>query len=181
VLEEAFTRELAAFLFARDHRPVEAIVLDLCRDAGVRIACAESCTGGLVGALLTAVPGSSAAFLGSLVAYADEVKRDVVGVPAALLLEHGAVSAEVAQALAAGARERTGAEVGIGVTGIAGPDGGSEEKPVGLVYVHASAPWGEEALELRGATDREAVRQRAAKSALHVARQLLEENRHSSV
>jgi nicotinamide-nucleotide amidase len=180
-LEEALAAELGAFLFARDERSVEEIVLEGCREAGVTLATAESCTGGLVAALLTAIPGSSAAFLGSVVSYADSVKEDGLGVPGELLAAHGAVSAEVAGAMAHGARERLGADVAVAVTGIAGPDGGSAEKPVGLVYFHAVAPWGEEALRIDGAADRETVRQRAAKSALHLVRRLLEQNRHSSV
>jgi nicotinamide-nucleotide amidase len=180
-LEEGLSSELAAFLFSRDERPVEEIVLDGCRAEGLSLATAESCTGGLVAALLTAIPGSSTVFLGAVVSYADSVKEAALGVPAALLAEHGAVSPEVARAMAHGARERLGADLAVSVTGVAGPDGGTEEKPVGLVYFHAVAPWGEEALRIEGAADRESVRQRAAKSALHLVRRLLEQNRHSSV
>ena len=104
---------------------------------GLRLATAESCTGGLVAARLTSVPGSSASFVGGVVAYADEVKRSELDVPEALLAEHGAVSAEVAEAMAEGARRRLGADVAVAVTGVAGPGGGTPEKPVGLVYLHA--------------------------------------------
>jgi nicotinamide-nucleotide amidase len=180
-IEEALATELGAFLFARDERPVEQIVLDLCGVRGVSLASAESCTGGLVAALVTALPGSSEAFLGGVVAYSDDVKQAALGVSAEVLAEKGAVSPEVAVALAAGVRERLGADVGVGVTGVAGPGGGSEDKPVGLVYLHASAPWGEESLRLEGASDRDTVRMRATKSALHLVRRLLEQNRHSSV
>ena len=99
------------------------------------VALAESCTGGMVAAALTAVPGSSGYFLGGVVSYADEAKRDLLGVDAAVLAAHGAVSAQVARAMAEGARARFGASVAAAVTGIAGPDGGSDEKPVGLTYV----------------------------------------------
>jgi PncC family amidohydrolase len=99
------------------------------------VALAESCTGGMVAAALTAVPGSSGYFLGGVVSYADEAKRDLLGVDAAVLAAHGAVSAPVARAMAEGARARFGASVAAAVTGIAGPDGGSAEKPVGLTYV----------------------------------------------
>ena len=102
---------------------------------GATVALAESCTGGMVAAALTAVPGSSGYFLGGVVSYADEAKRDLLGVDAAVLAAHGAVSAQVARAMAEGARARFGACVAAAVTGIAGPDGGSDEKPVGLTYV----------------------------------------------
>jgi PncC family amidohydrolase len=106
-----------------------------CVAAGLTVATAESCTGGLVAHLLTEVPGSSAYVRGGIVAYADEVKRAQLGVPADVLAAHGAVSAQVAIAMAEGARSRLGTTLGVGVTGVAGPDGGTEAKPVGLVYV----------------------------------------------
>lgn len=102
---------------------------------GETLATAESCTGGLVGHVLTEVPGSSAWYVGGAVVYGDALKQQLAGVPARLLAAHGAVSAEVAEALAHGVRERCGADVGIAVTGIAGPSGGTTDKPVGLVYV----------------------------------------------
>ena len=102
---------------------------------GVTVALAESCTGGMVAAALTSVPGSSGYFLGGVVSYADESKRDLLGVDAAVLAAHGAVSAQVARAMAEGARDRFHASLAGSVTGIAGPDGGSAEKPVGLTYV----------------------------------------------
>lgn len=181
VLEEALASALAPHLFSRGEESVEQLVLDGCAERGVRLATAESCTGGLVAELLTALPGSSDAFLGAVVAYGNSVKEDVLGVSAELLETVGAVSPEVAKAMAYGVRDRLGAEVAVSVTGVAGPDGGSEDKPVGLVYLHAVAPWGEEALRIEGAADRETVRRRAAKSALHLVRRLLEQNRHSSV
>jgi PncC family amidohydrolase len=103
--------------------------------AGATVALAESCTGGLVATTLTAIPGSSGYFLGGVVSYADEAKRDVLGVDPAVLAAHGAVSAQVARAMAEGARTRFAASLAASVTGIAGPDGGSAEKPVGLTYV----------------------------------------------
>jgi PncC family amidohydrolase len=106
-----------------------------CIDRGVTVSTAESCTGGLVAHLLTEVPGSSAYLLGGVVAYSDAVKRAELDVPAELLERHGAVSAQVAVAMAEGVRARLGTDLGVGVTGIAGPDGGSDAKPVGLVYV----------------------------------------------
>ena len=109
-------------------------MLDRCRERGLTLATAESCTGGLVAARLTSVPGSSDVFVGGIVSYANEVKIGELGVPAELIEQHGAVSAEVAEAMARGARERLGVDVAVSVTGVAGPDGGTEEKPVGLVY-----------------------------------------------
>jgi PncC family amidohydrolase len=102
---------------------------------GIHIVTVESCTGGLVGHVITETPGSSAYYLGGFVTYSDQLKRELVGVPADVLAAHGAVSAQTAMAMATGGRARTGAELGASVTGIAGPDGGSAEKPVGLTYV----------------------------------------------
>ena len=101
---------------------------------GLVCATAESCTGGGVGSAITSVPGSSSVFAGGIVSYANEVKRDVLGVPEAVLLEKGAVSAECAAAMASGARKLLNTDVAVSITGIAGPDGGSAEKPVGLVW-----------------------------------------------
>jgi PncC family amidohydrolase len=106
-----------------------------CLARGVHLATIESCTGGLVGHLITETPGSSAYYVGGFVTYSDQLKRDLVGVPAEVLAAHGAVSAQTAIAMALGGRSRTGADVGASVTGIAGPDGGSDQKPVGLTYV----------------------------------------------
>jgi PncC family amidohydrolase len=106
-----------------------------CTDLGLRVATVESCTGGLVGHAITEVPGSSAYFVGGFVTYSDELKFEAVGVPHDVLTAHGAVSAQVAVAMASGGRQRTGADLAVAVTGIAGPDGGSEAKPVGLTYV----------------------------------------------
>jgi PncC family amidohydrolase len=106
-----------------------------CNDLGLRIATVESCTGGLVGHLLTEVPGSSAYYLGGFVTYSDALKLEQVGVPHDVLAGHGAVSAQVAMAMATGGRARTGADLAVSVTGIAGPDGGTASKPVGLTYV----------------------------------------------
>jgi nicotinamide-nucleotide amidase len=176
-LAERLAAPLDRWLFSRDERPVEELVLALCRSRGLRLATAESCTGGMVAARLTEVPGSSAAFVGAVVAYADEVKRAELGVPDEVLKGHGAVSAETAAAMAAGARERLGVDVAVSVTGVAGPDGGSEEKPVGLVYFHAVGPDGERALEFNFPGDRAAIRRRATVTALHLVRRLLTQNR----
>ena len=134
---------------------------------------AESCTAGLVAARLADIPGSSDVLLGGVIAYADDVKRELLGVPAALLAEYGAVSAEVARAMAEGARAATGAEVGIAVTGVAGPGGGSERKPVGLVYLHVSAPGVERGQEHHLIGDRAQVREWATVAALQLVRTTL--------
>lgn len=178
-LRAALAEELPQALFAEDERPVEAIVLDLAREQGVSLAAAESCTGGIVAARLTSVPGSSEAFLGGVVAYDDRLKRELLDVREELLERHGAVSAEVAEAMAEGAQRRLGADVAVSVTGVAGPGGGSPDKPVGLVYLHASGPKSEQALELHLPGDRDAVRRRAAASSLHLLRRLLTQSRHT--
>ncbi|HJV29706.1 MAG TPA: nicotinamide-nucleotide amidohydrolase family protein, partial [Gaiellaceae bacterium] len=172
-LETALAEPLRRWLFARDERPIEEHVLALCRARGLTLATAESCTGGLVAERLTSVPGSSDVFLGAIVAYSDEVKVTQLGVPEELIREHGAVSAEVAAAMASGARARLGADVAVGVTGIAGPGGGTPEKPVGLCYVAAETPDAARVVDFSYPSDREAVRSRAAAAALHLVRRLL--------
>ena len=112
-----------------------ARVGERCLALGARIVTVESCTGGLVGHLITETPGSSRYYVGGFVTYSDESKSAMVGVPPDVLRAHGAVSAQTAMAMAVGGRDRTGAEIGVSVTGIAGPDGGSPAKPVGLTYV----------------------------------------------
>ena len=176
-LVEGLRERAGRHLFVEDERPVEAMVLDACRERGLTLATAESCTGGLVAARLTSVPGSSDVFLGAVVAYADEVKARELDVPAEVLERHGAVSAEAAAAMAAGARARLGADVAVSVTGVAGPGGGTPEKPVGLVYLHAEGPDGSLARRLDFPGDREAIRSRSAVAALHLVRMLLTRSR----
>jgi nicotinamide-nucleotide amidase len=167
-------------LFSRDERPIEEIVLELCHAEGLTVATAESCTGGMVAQRLTSVPGSSRVFLGGVVAYSDEVKAAELGVPQDVLERHGAVSAETAAAMTAGARARLGADVAISVTGIAGPDGGSKEKPVGLVYLRVEGPDGSRDADFVFPGDREGIRRRASVTALHLTRRLLEQSRDES-
>ena len=135
------------------------------------LATAESCTGGLVGAALTGLPGSSAWYLGGVVAYANELKIRLLGVPAEILAAHGAVSLETARAMADGARARLGADYAVAITGIAGPDGGTPEKPVGLVYVGVAAPHGTATFKHHFSGSRAEIRQAATEAAL---RHLLE-------
>jgi nicotinamide-nucleotide amidase len=176
-LVEGLRERAGRHLFVEDERPVEAMVLDACRERGLTLATAESCTGGLVAARLTSVPGSSEVFLGAVVAYADEVKARELDVPSEVLERHGSVSAEAAAAMAAGARARLGADVAVSVTGVAGPGGGTPEKPVGLVYLHAESPDGSLARRLDFPGDRQAIRSRSAVAALHLVRMLLTQSR----
>jgi nicotinamide-nucleotide amidase len=164
------------YLFSREETPTADLVLGLLRDRSLTLATAESCTGGLVAARLTDVPGSSEVFLGSIVAYSDVVKAEQLGVPEEVLSQHGAVSAETAAAMARGARDRLSADVAVAVTGIAGPGGGTESKPVGLVFLHASGPMGERDLRFDFPGDRETIRGRAAVAALHLVRRLVTES-----
>jgi competence/damage-inducible protein CinA-like protein len=142
-------------------------------DHGRTVATAESCTGGLLAARLIARPGSSAWVLGGVTAYANSAKEQLLDVPAAMLAEHGAVSAEVARALADGARARFGADIGVGITGIAGPGGGTPDKPVGTVHLCVVHPGGVAARELRLPGSRAAVRERSVTRAMHLLRSLL--------
>jgi nicotinamide-nucleotide amidase len=143
-----------------------ALVLERARSQGVRLAVAESCTGGLVGARLTEVPGSSDVFVGGVIAYDNALKRDLLGVREALLAEHGAVSEPVARAMASGAASRFGVRGAVAVTGVAGPGGGSLEKPVGTVWLAAAL--NDEVVSRRSMFpgSRHEIRARAAQAAL---------------
>jgi nicotinamide-nucleotide amidase len=132
---DAIRARLGALVYGEGEETLEQVVGELLRGRKARVAVAESCTGGLVAAKLTDVPGSSEYFVGGVVAYADAAKRELLGVPEALLAQHGAVSEPVARAMAEGARTRFSADIAVATTGISGPGGGSEAKPVGLVYV----------------------------------------------
>jgi competence/damage-inducible protein CinA-like protein len=160
-------------LFSPDGRTVDDVVAGALLADGRTIATAESCTGGLLVARLTERPGSSAYVLGGITSYANEVKEQIVGVPAELIARVGAVSGEVAEAMATGVRARLGADVGVGITGIAGPDGGSAEKPVGLV--HLCVADGARTLPMRVVLpgNRADVRKRAVVVAMHLLRRLL--------
>ena len=158
----------------RGELELEAVVGALLAEAGATVATAESCTGGLVAQRLTSIAGSSAWFVGGAVAYANEVKERLLGVPAETLREHGAVSEPVARALAEAARRVFAADWGIGVTGVAGPGGGSATKPVGTVHLAVAGPGGETAHRLaRFPGDRERVRWQASQLALEMLRRAL--------
>ena len=142
-------------------------------DRGLTVATAESCTSGLLVARLTEQAGSSAWVLGGVASYANSAKEAMVGVPAEMLAEHGAVSTHVAAALAEGARARFGADVGVGITGIAGPGGGTPDKPVGTVHLCAVGPDGRQPRSVVLPGSRSAVRHRSVSLAMHMLRQLL--------
>jgi nicotinamide-nucleotide amidase len=180
-LVERLLQPLGRYLFAESEVPVAALVLDACRSRGWTLATAESCTGGMVAERLTAIPGASDVFLGSIVAYSDEVKAEELGVSHDVLERRGAVSAETAAGMAAGVRARLHADVGVAVTGVAGPGGSTEEKPVGLVYLHAETPDGGRGLEFQFPGDRDSIRRRATVTALHLLRRLLTQNRDEDV
>jgi nicotinamide-nucleotide amidase len=127
--------KLGDVIYGDDSASLASVVVDICRNSNVRIAVAESCTGGMLGAHITDVPGASDVFHGGLIAYDNRVKRQLLGVPDSDLVEHGAVSEPVALQMAKGIRVRLGTEIGVSITGIAGPGGGTPEKPVGTVWI----------------------------------------------
>jgi nicotinamide-nucleotide amidase len=159
--------------FSSDGRGIDQMIADLLRDRNATVATAESCTGGLLGARLTELPGSSDYVLGGAVTYADVAKRKLLGVPADLLAAHGAVSEPVARAMADGARAATGATYALSVTGIAGPGGATAEKPVGLVYVGCAGPEGTPVRRHEFPGDRATVRGWSVVAALHLLRRTL--------
>jgi len=164
---------LGSLIYGIDADSLEAAALQLLIENKKTIAAAESCTGGLLAKRLTDIPGASAAFLGGVVAYANEVKTELLGVPAGLIAMNGAVSEPVARAMAEGVRARMGTDFGIGITGVAGPGGGTEEKPVGTVFVALAT--GEETFlrRLSLGTDRARVRIVATHHALDMLRRYL--------
>jgi PncC family amidohydrolase len=151
-----------------DERALAEAVLELSRALRWALATAESCTGGLVGARLTETPGASDAYVGGIVAYSDDVKRTQLAVRAETLREHGAVSAQTAAEMAAGARRALAADVAVAVTGVAGPGGGTPDKPVGLVYIAVDSPDGAATERLQIEGDRRAIREEATEAALRL-------------
>ncbi len=172
-LASAIEEELDDVLYSTQGEPLERIVLYQLELAGATLAVAESCTGGLIAQRLTGISGSSRSFLGGAVVYSNELKILFAGVPPEMIAAHGAVSREVAAALATGIRAKTGSHYGVGVTGVAGPGGGSEEKPVGLVYLAVTDGKRTEVAEKRFQGDRDRVRQFAAQQALDMVRRML--------
>jgi nicotinamide-nucleotide amidase len=168
-MEEA----LDDWLYSSEGESLEQIVLYYLGLRQATLATAESCTGGLVAQRITSISGSSRSFLGGAVVYSDELKTAFAGVPAEMIEEHGAVSEEVARALASGIRQRTGATIGLGITGIAGPAGGTETKPVGLVYIAVSDAQRTDVLERTFRGSRQRVREWTAQQALDLVRRKL--------
>jgi nicotinamide-nucleotide amidase len=168
---EVMRARLGRFAYGEGNQDLAAVVLERCRQRQLHVAVGESCTGGLLGARLTAAAGSSDVFLGGVVAYANEAKVGMLGVSAELIDRAGAVSEEVALAMASGAAGRFGASVGIGVTGIAGPGGGTPDKPVGTVCIAVVGPGWRRSLHSVFPGDRAEIRFRATQAALDAVRQ----------
>jgi PncC family amidohydrolase len=147
---------------------LEVTIGKLLRQQRLRLAVAESCTGGLVGHRVTNIPGSSDYFLGGIISYANEAKELLLGVGRETLEKYGAVSEETVREMARGARQALQAEVGLSISGIAGPGGGTAEKPVGLVWIGLSAPSGEQARRFLLTGDRAEVKSQAAQAALQM-------------
>ena len=168
-MEEALDQHL----FSSTNETLEQIVLYYLEMKQQTLAVAESCTGGLLSQRLTSISGSSRSFLGGAVVYSNELKTDFANVPAELITRHGAVSTEVAEAMARGIRQRVGSSIGVGITGIAGPGGDTEEKPVGLVYIAVSDAQRTQSLECNFRGDRERIRQWASQQALDMLRRRL--------
>ena len=157
---------LGALVYGEGEETLEAVTGRLLTERGATLAVAESCTGGMIGELLTATPGSSVYFKGGVVAYWNDAKTSLLGVPDEMLKQHGAVSEPVARAMAEGARARFGTDLAVATTGIAGPTGGSAEKPVGLIYVALASAAGTQVRELQLAFDRERNRRLSAQIAI---------------
>lgn len=175
-LEQRIAEGVGDALFSRDGSTVDDVVAAGLLGAGQTVAVAESCTGGGLGARLTARAGSSAYVLGGVISYSDAVKVQMLGVDPGVIRDEGAVSPECAEQMALGARRRLGSDWALSITGIAGPGGGSEEKPVGLVFIALAGPDGTvRRLEHRRGGDRQAIRDRAVAGALHLLRRGLAE------
>ncbi len=164
---------LGTAVYSTDGQSLEAVVGGLLRDRALTIAAAESCTGGLLMSRLTDVPGSSAYVELGVVCYSNRAKTELAGVPEALIREHGAVSEPVARSMAEGIRSRSGTSIGIGITGIAGPDGGTPEKPVGMVAVAVVGERDSKVRTFRFVGGRDMVKFQAAQSALNMTRLLI--------
>lgn len=172
-LEQAARRCLGEYVYGIDEETLESVVVRILTERKLTLALAESCTGGLIANRVTNIPGSSETFLAGIVAYSNRAKSDFLDVPADLIRKHGAVSPEVAEAMAVGAAARVGADVALGVTGIAGPGGGTPEKPVGLVYIGLKTPDGVEVTKSIFGGSRLEIKLRASQAALNLVRMSL--------
>jgi nicotinamide-nucleotide amidase len=164
-------------IYGEDDDDLAAVVLDLCRKRGLTIGVAESCTGGLLGARLTAISGSSDVVRGGVIAYHNDVKIELLGVAASTLVEHGAVSEEVARAMATGVRRTARTSIGLAITGVAGPTGGTPAKPVGTVWLASDVDGDVRTALHRMWGDRDEIRQRAAQWTMEMLRHQLEGGR----
>ena len=176
-LEAKIRERIGEFIFGTDEQKLEEVAGQELAALKYTLSLAESCTGGAITSRLTDVPGSSAYLVGAVVCYSNRIKSAVVGVPEAILREKGAVSEETARAMAEGIRLRFGTDIGVGITGIAGPGGGTAEKPVGLVYIAVAGPQGTIVLEERFVGQRNLVIIRAANAALSMIRRYLAEKK----
>ena len=167
--------EASVPVYSTDGRTVDDVVADELRGRGLRLAVAESCTGGMLGGRITARAGSSDYFAGGVISYSNQAKMDLLDVPAGMLAQYGAVSEEVAGAIAEGARAALHADYALSITGVAGPDGGTPEKPVGLVYLGCAGPDGTSVRRGSFLGDRDTVRMFSATGALHLLRTALPE------
>jgi nicotinamide-nucleotide amidase len=165
-LAEKLSAALGMAVFATNGETLEEVVGSMLKESSKTLAVAESCTGGLIAMRLTDVPGSSSYFLEGAVTYSNEAKMRMLGVPEQTLIDHGAVSPATAEAMARGIRERSGADYGISVTGIAGPDGGSDEKPVGTVFIGYSDAEQTRSIKFTFPGDRYLIRWRSSQAAL---------------
>ena len=172
-LAERIEDELADAIFSRKGETIEQIVSYLLQMRSMTLAVAESCTGGLLAERITSIGGSSRYFLGGAVVYSNELKTQFANVPKAVIDQHGAVSREVASAMAEGIRKRCVSSYGVGITGVAGPGGGSEQKPVGLVYIALAGEEGTQVVERNFPGDRKRIRQFATQQALEMIRRAL--------
>ena len=172
-VEEEVRDMFGPLVYGADVASMEAVVLGLLKEKGLTLGTAESCTGGLVAKRMTDLPGSSAVFKGGVVSYTNEVKAGVLGVPQAMLDEFGAVSAQVARAMAQGARRVLGCDLAVSLTGVAGPDPDDRNNPVGLIYVALDTPEGTRVRELRLINGRARIRTVAATNAFDMVRRYL--------
>lgn len=170
----AIRRAVKEGLYAEGDTDMAEVFVEACRAKKMTVAVAESCTGGMLGSRITSVAGSSDIFLGGVIAYSNEVKVRELGVSQADLDKHGAVSEQVVRQMAAGVRKKFNAELGIGITGIAGPGGGTPEKPVGTVWLCIATPYGVEPRKIMSWGNREEIRYRAAQAAMELARRQME-------
>ena len=161
---------LGEAIYAEEEKTLQEVIGDMLKSSGKTVSTAESCTGGLVASLLTSVPGASGYYLGSVVSYANSVKENVLGVPSSIIGEYGAVSQECVAAMAEGVRRLTGSDYSVATSGIAGPGGGSAQKPVGLVWVGVSSDAGTRTMKFSFRNDRQRNIERFAASALNALR-----------